>query len=232
MRFILRELTPKNFSCGPTIPSPVVETRAILIMVVLAALAVPAGSDEVDDLILVLKTDINYNNRVLAASELGRINDPKAVDPLIEALKEDKEWEVRMTAAMQLDNFDDTRVADSLIAALREDEDSSVQVAAASSLGKIGDPRAVDSLIEALIESGPDFDVRWAAAESLGQIGDPRAIEPLTEAMKDENEYVRNAAESALEEIEASNESPLPISISAASFLVAALIIWSRKKSG
>jgi len=106
----------------------VVETRAILIMVVLAALAVPAGSDEVDDLILVLKTDINYNNRVLAASELGRINDPKAVDPLIEALKEDKEWEVRMTAAMQLDNFDDTRVADSLIAALREDEDSSVQV--------------------------------------------------------------------------------------------------------
>ena len=56
-------------------------------------------------------------------------------------------------------------------------------------------------LIEALNDKYGDF--RLEAARALGNIGDSRAIEPLIEALKDEDNYVREAARAALEKIKA-----------------------------
>ena len=56
-------------------------------------------------------------------------------------------------------------------------------------------------LIEALNDKYGDF--RLEAARALGNIWDSRAIEPLIEALKDEDNYVREAARAALEKIKA-----------------------------
>jgi HEAT repeat protein len=44
-----------------------------------------------------------------------------------------------------------------------------------------------------------DWSVRWGAIEALGKIGDPRSLEFLKKALDDKDEYVRNAAEEAIE---------------------------------
>ena len=51
--------------------------------------------------------------------------------------------------------------------------------------------------------SATSFIRKTMAAVALGNIGDERAVEPLVEALEDEDEYVREAAEGALEKIKA-----------------------------
>jgi len=62
----------------------------------------------------------------------------------------------------------------------------------------------VQGLIEALDHW--DSNVRFYAAVALGEIGDTRVVEPLIQALKDDNEYVRNAAKEALKKIEKSGK--------------------------
>jgi hypothetical protein len=48
--------------------------------------------------------------------------------------------------------------------------------------------------------------LRWRAADALGQLGDPRAIDPLQKLLSDPCDFVRKAAEEALERIGGSLE--------------------------
>jgi len=60
---------------------------------------------------------------------------------------------------------------------------------------------AVDALIKALEDSSPK--VRHEAAETLGELGDRRAVEPLTQVLKDKDKQVQEAAQEALQKIDA-----------------------------
>ncbi|MDF0591209.1 HEAT repeat domain-containing protein [Candidatus Methanocrinis natronophilus] len=197
-------------------------------MVVIAAVAIPATADEVDDLILDLKygqPDVQKN----AAKALGETGDPRAVEPLIVALK-DSNRDLRIHSAYALGEIGDLRAVDPLIAALNDDH-SSVRGYAAHALGQIGDPKAVDPLIAALNDRQPNvrihsagslvrlgkpeyFDqvmegvtnqnsgIREAAAEALGNTRDPRSIEPLNYLVaNDRNSGVRQAAAKALQKL-------------------------------
>jgi hypothetical protein len=206
------------------------------VLVVLAALAMPATADEVDDLILDLKygqPDAQKN----AAKALGEIGDPRAVEPLIVAIKYSNS-DIRMHSAYSLGEIGDPRAVDPLIAALKDDT-GSVRAYAAHALGQIGDPKAIDPLIAALndgqlkvrIHSAgslvrlgkPEYfdqvmqgitnqnsDVREAAAEALGNTGDPRSIEPLNYMVaNDKNSAVRQAAAKALQRLSVSTSTPV-----------------------
>jgi len=87
-----------------------------------------------------------------------------------------------------------------LIDTLKRDHDEVARWVAAEALGRIGDSRAVSPLIETLInDSHPD--VRWHAADALGTLGDDKAVKYLTDALKDNDDWVRDFAKKALEEI-------------------------------
>lgn len=93
--------------------------KPILALLMLAALAMPATADRVDDLISQLQTG-NPDVRRAAAYHLGLIGDPKAVDPLIVALKDDHDPSIRYNAAMALGNISDSRAIDPLVDALND----------------------------------------------------------------------------------------------------------------
>lgn len=109
-------------------------TKAILAVLLLAALKAPVVADEVADLILDLK-DEDPAVRAGAAVDLGSTHDPKAVDPLIEALRDGDPF-VRWAAAGALGEIGDPKAADPLVDAL-EDEYSLVRGAAEESLDKM-----------------------------------------------------------------------------------------------
>jgi len=149
------------------------------ILIVLMALAIPATSDEVDDLM----GDLNHGTpevRWEAAKHLGDIGSPRAVDSLLAALR-DENYKVRSNAAEALGKIGDPRAVDLLIVALKEDEVKPVRMMTTQALLDMGDLRAVDPLIEAL--NDVDIDVRMKAAEALGKLNDARAVDPLIQVL-------------------------------------------------
>ena len=176
----------------------------------------------VNGLIKALGYKKDWEVRWDAARALGEIKDPRAVEPLSAALK-DERFSVRQAAAEALGKIGNARAVEPLIAALG-DERSDMRQAAAKALGAIGDARAMEPLIAALKDK--DSAVRKAAAEALDHLGwkpaqdesagwywmakhdwdkcvalGALAMEPLIAALKDENEYVREAAARTLGEI-------------------------------
>ncbi|TDT47633.1 HEAT repeat domain-containing protein [Fonticella tunisiensis] len=90
----------------------------------------------------------------------------------------------------------------SLMAFLKS-RDGNIKRMCCSALGKIGDLRAEDELIKALRDSRPQ--VREYTVKALGRIGSLKALEHLKGIVEDseEKEYVKRAAETAIQEIEA-----------------------------
>jgi len=184
--------------------------------------------NDIDGLIKAL----GYNNvdvQKRAAEALGRLGEP-AIDPLTHALM-DKNlltgggFDFRYMAAEALGNTRHAKALEPLTQALR-DGDGEVRRHAAMALGKLGDARAKEPLTRAL-EDG-NCKVRCEAAEALDELdwqpsddgerahylmakaawgeliilGEP-GIQPLTQALKDEEGFVREAAQAALEKIKA-----------------------------
>ncbi|MDD3565920.1 MAG: HEAT repeat domain-containing protein [Methanothrix sp.] len=168
-------------------------------LVVLAALAMPAAADRVDDLIWDMLYDANPETRAEAAVSLGRISDDRVFDPLVEA-SYDENVLVRAAVAQAFGRIGDTRAVPHLI---RMADDYSlvnlqpvVHKQAVYALGVIGDPRAVNTLTR-IYDEGHSKDVAWA----LGKIGDPRAVDPLIGGLSDKDYFVRQSAATALGEI-------------------------------
>jgi len=158
---------------------------------------IKVGIPAVDSLIQLLR-DSNETVRCRVSYSLGEIKDIRAVEPLIQSLKDD-DARVRRNAAQALGEFGDQRAVELLIHSLR-DKDTDVRMSAAVALGDIGDPMAIEPLTQGL-KNDTKWTVRQEAARALGEIGDPLAVEPLSQALKDSDEFVRRAAEGALEEI-------------------------------
>jgi HEAT repeat protein len=115
------------------------------------------GERAVGPLIAVLK-EADDEARVLAASTLGRIGDPRAVEPLIAALRYTR---LKPRWPRKLVKFLDERPA-------------RLRRGAAGALGAIGDARAVEPLTAALDDT--DLWVREYAKEALEKFRDPSVV--------------------------------------------------------
>jgi HEAT repeat protein len=88
-------------------------------------------------------------------------------------------------------------------------EDPQLREEAARALGEIEDERAVTPLAE--LVDDPVAAVRLAVIEALGHIGGEDAREALLYLAEAADDEVREAAEGALEEIEAAEGDPLDL---------------------
>ncbi len=175
---------------------------------------------------------LGYNNvdvQKRAAEALGRLGEP-AIGPLAHALVDkdklrDGGFDFRYMAAEALGNTRHAKALGLLTQALR-DEDNEVRRHTAMALGRMGDTRAKEPLTQALEDR--NCKVRCEAAEALDELGWQPSVEvekahymiakaawgeliilgepgiqPLIQALKDEESFVREAAQAALEEIKA-----------------------------
>jgi HEAT repeat protein len=155
--------------------------RLILCVLALAALAMPATADKVDDLIWDLLYGATGETRANAAVSLGRVGDPRAVEPLCEALK-DEYVVVRIKAVEALVKIGDPRAVYPLLKAIPEMNKEGKEMIFGA-IASIGEP-AVNPLIVALKDE--DFGVRMDAGIALGMIGEP-AVEPLIGVLRGED---------------------------------------------
>jgi HEAT repeat protein len=144
------------------------------------------------ELIVALLRDGDSDVRGAAVGALVRLGD-LAIDALVAAF-EDKDAGVRLMVIVALQAIADPRAIELFIAALQDDNDDVRQVAA-EILGDIGNPHAVAPLIAALGDG--ETELGRKAFEALLKIG-RSAVEPLIAALRDQDQYVREAAARAL----------------------------------
>ncbi len=140
--------------------------------------------------------------REIAAVNLGRMEDGRAVEPLIQALR-DPSWEVRFAAAESLGLVGDGRALRPLIECL-DDRNGGVRQNAMEAILRIGTSDATDELLKALTDSRATL--RKYSIQLLAELQlrtrstDTRPVEPLLNALKDPVPNVREAAAAALRE--------------------------------
>jgi len=86
-----------------------------------------------------------------------------------------------------------------------ENDDPEIRYEAAGACGELEDERVVPALIK-LANEDDDIDVQMAAIQSLGKIGSLSARECLTLCLESYNDAVKEAAEEALQNIDASDD--------------------------
>ncbi len=136
--------------------------------------------------------------RLSAAIVLGYMGDPRALKPLIAALQ-DKNSDWLLMVVQALGEIGDADAVKPLVARVNDDESLAVAIQAREALVKIGKP-GVGELIEALGEA-KSARARLVVVSALGLLRDRRAVGPLEAVLKDEDEYVRQAAAEALKRI-------------------------------
>ncbi|MDB6024357.1 MAG: lyase domain protein repeat-containing protein [Verrucomicrobiales bacterium] len=185
--------------------------------VVLDALTSLQTPSSVDIVIKFIK-DESPDLRQRACEILADMADHRAIGALAMALV-DHEINVRTSALLALQQIDSnwensefTRTAAQELLPSLKDNESSIRQAAADALRRIGQTRAMNAYLTSDLTSVPqpaiktllaslqscNRDVRQAAVEALGRIGDVSMIPHLVEALRDQDEWVREAALYAL----------------------------------
>jgi HEAT repeat protein len=160
-----------------------------------------------DSLLAALKTERELATRKAILYALVRYPAPQ-VTAALRPLLDHKEPELRATAAYVLAEQADTAAAQPLLALLqkrRKREDAFARSQAARGLGRIGYQAAIPALLKALQDDDAQ-NVRREAAIALGWLTTTRTNEVLAalrEAAQDEDPYLRAAAQTALERINA-----------------------------
>jgi hypothetical protein len=120
-------------------------------------------------------------DRRLAALDLGRLGDRRAVQPLVSLASDPAAaLDARREAAKMLGHLADESSADAL-ALLLEDPSAPLAAEAAIALGRMFDQRAKSTLRRVVASEDPD--VRTRAAVSLGRLRDRAAVPALIEAL-------------------------------------------------
>jgi HEAT repeat protein len=175
--------------------------------------------------LLPLLKDKDHDVRASTIEALAELRDARAVTALVEALA-DSQTAVRQVAAGALRKIDPNwarseaaqRAVPALKTALQSPE-YWVRHSATETLDIINaqptqEPAAVGGLDDTVqirrrsvqdlfigVLSDYDRDLRLAAVEALGRLGDSRAAAALTVSLQDEDDWVRAAAEAALERL-------------------------------
>ena len=143
--------------------------------------------ENLEPLIITLKTDQDWNKRFGAASKLYRLGKEKAIDPLIHSLQYDTHKEVRRFSADLLGRLGDPRATWALIAALRQsviDKDNTLFHHISEALININGSDLPSILIGTVDDKGETYEVRIKALELLGKLGDTPSVTGLINLIK------------------------------------------------
>jgi HEAT repeat protein len=149
------------------------------------------SADEIDSLIKQLNSS-KSTKRLVAAKELGKRKDPRAVNPLVSVFKSDRSWDVRLAAEDALIKIGSPSVGP-LVEMLKGEKDCFVRRRSARALIELKDtcdPRVLKNAAEKDV----DCCVRRFAARALAEIKDPIGTEFLDDAMKKKNLEIVSAA--------------------------------------
>ena len=185
------------------------EVRSV-VLDALATFRIPSSTDVAVKLLRDESPDI----RQRTCEVLADLGDRRAIGALALTLV-DLETNVRTAAVLALQQIDSDwensefirTAAQDLLPSLKH-HDISIRQAAADALRRIGHVRAMNAYLTSDLTSVPPAatktlltslkschrDVRQAAAEALGRIGDPSVIPYLVQSLRDEDEWVREAA--------------------------------------
>jgi HEAT repeat protein len=160
----------------------------------------PQKEERIESLIGKLK-DKSKNIRSDAATELGKLGNPKAVEPLIEMLK-DKDKEVRLATLVALRKIGDTQASDAVIAVLKNDnEEKSVKIVAATTLLTFPQQQGLAFLTK--LANSDWVDDRKQVAKVLGEVSTEPSLQLLITLLDDDNLNVKLQAIESLEKIKA-----------------------------
>ena len=134
--------------------------------------------------------------RRIAAEELGRLGDPRAITPLIEASGRGGGERAKRAAIRALANVGMPAIRPLINTMLSSGESIFRRASAAEALGLIGSRRAVKPLLRAMNDSS--IDVRLHALVSLSRLREKSAVPYIVRALSDESGGVRVNAASAL----------------------------------
>ncbi len=164
------------------------------------------------------------NTKIVAAEQLIKFGDPKALEPLIAAITSTSDLSVRIKSAEVLGKARDRRAVEPLIV-ISSAKEPELRVAAIKALGLIGDPQATDALfaaandsnepvhkasIEALALLGisverlaadlanPNWQTRVAGLSTMSKLGDAKAVPVVINVLKDSDARVRAEAAQVL----------------------------------
>jgi len=143
--------------------------------------------------------------RTAALAALGYFSDTDIAEELAAGFGN---LDMRVGAVRGMGRTADPRWTDRLMPVLGS-EDPQLRQEAARALGEIEDERALTPLIE--IVDDPVTEVRLSVIEALGHIGGEDAREALLYLAESPEDGIREAAEHALEEIEAAEGDPLDL---------------------
>jgi hypothetical protein len=166
------------------------------------------GAGAVAPLVKAIADKANADRKQLCWVLYG-ISDPEAGPELVKQLTHEDPL-VREWAANTLAVVKDVRAVPALIETMKKDEDAEVRRSAAWTLGQTPDPKlaAIKPLMEALRDDKA-WGVRLSAAGSLGWLSpyDSAVVEALKAALEaDENEYVKEHAAKAIDELRKKRE--------------------------
>jgi len=122
----------------------------------------------------------NKNVRFSVVTQLGILEDIRAVSPLIATLQDSK-VDIRRRAASVLGRLGDRRAVEPLITALQDPNDE-VRKDAASALVKLDGEQAVEALLPLISETEASEQVRRIVLSELSQLDDS-GFEPLVAAL-------------------------------------------------
>lgn len=166
----------------------------------LAAMQMLQRSEPIEVLQLALRDELPIIRRS-AASKLHDLRDRYAAEVAMAAIN-DVDDETRRLALQAVAAHPSHAAVEPLIALLAHPNHETRQ-AACEILGGLGAERAIRPLIARLKDPVPA--VQIASSEALGKFADSRAAPALRELAKSTEQYVRNSAIWALEEVEKRN---------------------------
>jgi HEAT repeat protein len=167
-----------------------------------------AGELGLEEAVPALAKQLNHDDervRKACALALAKIGSSATAEPLRRALR-DKSPEVRIQAALGVGGRKSNALAMPLVVALEEEEEEAVERELMLALGRIASPVAVQALIKFAQPGGRLFGRqpsarRIMAVEALRIAATPAAIGMLEGLTDDGDNDVREAADSALEDL-------------------------------
>ncbi len=143
--------------------------------------------ENLEPLIIILKTDSDWNKRFGAASKLYRLGQEKAIDPLIHSLQYDSNTEIRRFSADLLGKLADPRATWALVASFRQsliDKDTTMTHHTSEALLRIKGTDLPSILTSTVEDKGEVFEVRIKSLELLGKLGDNISVQWLIALIK------------------------------------------------